>query len=245
MVKCGMNTASDKMYKLLFNKKGGYMGTSFSRSVLFAVLLAFFWGHALRAAAGEETASVLKDKVVFYTVQEGDSLSEIAEEMGVPLPVLIRANRLSSTVIHPRQVLIVPGRNLDYDIAISRGFTREEINLLARAIYAEARGESFTGQVAVGAVILNRIESREFPKTLREVIMQKQSGTYQFSPVEDGSINLQPDETALCAALQAIAGYDPTNGALYFYNPETAGDRWIRNLPVIARIGNHVFATKI
>lgn len=223
------------------------MSTNFTRAVLVAVLLALILGQAMWAAAGEDSAglSAGNQKVVYYTVREGDNLSKIAEKTGVPLSALIRANRLSSTVIHPKQVLLIPGNVPDFEVALSRGFTREDIMLLARAIYAEARGETFTGQVAVGAVILNRLESREFPKTVREVIMQRQSGTYQFSPVEDGSINLEPDDIAICAAIQAIAGHDPTNGALYFYNPETASDQWIRTLPVIARIGNHVFASKV
>ncbi|MFZ5634620.1 MAG: cell wall hydrolase [Bacillota bacterium] len=222
------------------------MSTNFAKAVLIIALLVLFSGLVIGAAAGEEDPKLTgySQKKNFYTVQEGDSLSKIAEKTGVSVPALIRANRLSSTVIYPKQVLIIPGSGPDFGIAISRGFTREDVMLLARAIYAEARGESFTGQVAVGAVILNRLESRDFPKTIRDVIMQRQSGTYQFSPVEDGSINLEPDEIAICAAIQAIAGQDPTNGALYFYNPETASDRWIRTLPVIARIGNHVFASK-
>lgn len=160
------------------------------------------------------------------------------------LQSVIRANRLSRTVIHPKQVLLIPGANPDFEIALSRGYTRDDVFMLARAIHAEARGESFTGQVAVGAVILNRLESEQFPGSIREIVMQKNNGTYQFTPVQDGSINLEPDEIAICAAIQAMAGHDPTNGALYFYNPETATDKWIRTLPVQTRIGNHVFATK-
>ena len=115
--------------------------------------------------------------------------------------------------------------------------------LLARIIHAEARGESFEGKVAVGAVVLNRIRSPHFPKTISDVIFQKNNRVYQFSPVGDGSFNLEPDETSLEAALQALSGKDPTGGALFFYNPELSSDRWIRTLPVMTRIGNHVFAT--
>ncbi|MCL6478270.1 MAG: cell wall hydrolase [Peptococcaceae bacterium] len=223
------------------------MSTNFAKAVLITALLVLFSGIVMGAAAGEgdPNLAVNNQKKKVYTVQEGDNLSKIAEKTGVSVPALIRANRLSSTVIYPRQVLIIPGSDPDFGIAISRGFTREDVMLLARAIYAEARGESFTGQVAVGAVVLNRMESRDFPRTIRDVIMQRQSGTYQFSPVKDGSINLEPDETAICAAIQAMAGHDPTNGALYFYNPETASDCWIKTLPIVARIGNHVFASKI
>lgn len=221
------------------------MSTNLTRAVLALCLLAVIFG-AIGAAAGEDGLGLTgkNKKVIYYTVREGDNLTSIAERNGVTLSSLIRANRLSSTVIYPKQVIIIPGRNPDYDLAISRGFTREDVGLLSRVIYSEARGESFTGQVAVGAVILNRLENRGFPKTIREIIMQRQSGTYQFSPVEDGSINLVPDEIAVCAAIQAMTGHDPTNGALYFYNPDTASDQWIKTLPVISRIGNHVFALK-
>lgn len=246
MVKYGMYIIRHKMYKIFFDMKGGYMSTNFTRVIFFSLLLTLIFGSVMRAAAGNNTATVMNElKTSFYTVQDGDNLSLIAGKTGVSISLLIRANRLSSTVIHPKQVLLIPGNNPDLEIAISRGYTREDILLLARAIHAEARGESFTGQVAVGAVILNRIKSQEFPSTIREVIMQRNRSTFQFSPVGDGSINLDPDDTAISAALQAIEGHDPTNGALFFYNPDTAGDQWIKTLPIIARIGNHVFASKI
>lgn len=222
------------------------MSTNFTRIVLFSLLLTLIFGSVMRATAGDGTATELNEsKASFYTVQEGDNLSVIAGKTGVPISLLIRSNKLSSTVIHPKQVLMIPGNNPDLELAISRGYTREDIMLLARAIHAEARGESFIGQVAVGAVILNRMNSREFPASIREVIMQRNRSTFQFSPVGDGTINLDPDDTAICAALQAIEGNDPTNGALFFYNPDIAGDKWIKTLPIIARIGNHVFASKI
>lgn len=222
------------------------MSTSFARAVLVIALLAVCSGFVMGAAAGEDKyiETYESRKMVFHTVREGETLYSIADKNGVSLQSLIRANKLSKTVIHPKQVLIIPGVTPDFEIALSRGFTRDDIMLLARAIHAESRGESFTGQVAVGAVILNRLESREFPNTLREIIMQKHSGTYQFTPVQDGSISLDPDDTAICAAIQAMAGLDPTNGALFFYNPETASDQWIKTLEVQTRIGNHVFASK-
>lgn len=222
------------------------MSTKFTRVVLIFTLMAFSLGCILRVAAGEEPGKqpVESPKAVFYTVKEGDTLNSIAERHGVSLQSVIRANRLSRTVIHPKQVLLIPGANPDFEMALSRGYTRDDVIMLARAIHAEARGESFTGQVAVGAVILNRLKSEQFPGSIREIVMQKHNGTFQFTPVQDGSINLEPDETAICAAIQAMAGHDPTNGALYFYNPETATDQWIRTLQIQTRIGNHVFATK-
>lgn len=251
MVNYGMYKAAFPVLKLSFGKKGGHMNTSFTRAAVVTLILLSVAIFVMGAASGEESAEedsdqnhYLNQQIAFYTVKRGDTLYGIAEKTGTSTEAISRANRLSGTVIHPEQVLYIPGNEPDFEIALSRGYTREDVLMLARAIHAEARGESFIGQVAVGAVIINRIKSGEFPATVREVVMQKRTGTYQFTPVQDGSINLNPDETSIYAAIQAISGHDPTDGALYFYNPETATDRWIRSLPVVARIGNHVFANK-
>ena len=121
--------------------------------------------------------------------------------------------------------------------AISR-FSNEEIELLARVIYGEARGESFEGQVAVGAVVLNRLEDPRFPNTLEGVIYQKGA----FTAVSDKQIHLTPNDQAFQAAEAAIEGMDPTGGAIYYYNPHIATDRWIKTRPVIKQIGNHTFS---
>lgn len=110
--------------------------------------------------------------------------------------------------------------------------------LLSKLVYAEARGESYKGQVAVAAVVLNRVESASFPNTISGVIYQ--SGA--FSCVSNGSINNTPDSTAIRAALDALNGWDPTGGCLYYYNPKTAVDSWIRTRTVKTVIGNHNFA---
>lgn len=111
------------------------------------------------------------------------------------------------------------------------------VNLLARAIYGEARGESYTGQVAVGAVIMNRVRSSKFPNTIAGVIYQ--SGA--FDAVSDGQINLTPDATAKKAAQDALNGWDPTYGAIYYFNPNTATNDWIWSRPMTVTIGKHRF----
>lgn len=110
--------------------------------------------------------------------------------------------------------------------------------LLSKLVYAEARGESYKGQVAVAAVVLNRVESSSFPNTISGVIYQ--SGA--FSCVSNGSINNTPDSTAIRAALDALNGWDPTGGCLYYYNPNGTDDAWIRTRTVKTVIGNHYFA---
>lgn len=182
---------------------------------------------------------------VFYSIKEGDTLYTIAAAHGVSVREIMSLNNLHSTVIHPGEMLLLPVKN-NCEKRLSRGdISREELLLLARLIHAEARGESLEGQVAVGAVILNRLASPHFPKTIPEIIFQKTNKVYQFTPVADGSINLEPDEKAIQAALLALAGNDPTGGALFFYNPDISKDTWIRTLPVLKRIGNHVFATTL
>ncbi|MEW6424329.1 MAG: cell wall hydrolase [Bacillota bacterium] len=215
-------------------------------TALLVLALLITQGFFIFCAQAQEKDLFACRNLVCYTVQKGDTLSGISKQFNVPLPQLIKANKLSHTLIRPGEVLLIPGRTAGMvPEALSRGnISRDDLLLLARIIYAEARGESFTGQVAVGAVILNRVASPHFPKTIREVIMQSGPYVCQFTPVADGSINLEPDEVAINAALQALMGKDPTNGALFFYNPRTATDKWIRQLPVIAQIGNHVFATR-
>lgn len=110
--------------------------------------------------------------------------------------------------------------------------------LLAKLVYAEARGESYKGQVAVAAVVLNRVSSSSFPNTISGVIYQ----TGAFSCVSNGSINNTPNDAAVRAALDAMNGWDPTNGCLYYYNPGKTSDSWIRTRTVVTVIGNHYFA---
>ena len=117
-------------------------------------------------------------------------------------------------------------------------YTSSDLYLLAKCIYAEARGESYTGQVAVGAVILNRVASSKFPNTIAGVIYQ--SGA--FTAVSDGQINLEPDKTAMNAASDAMNGWDPTYGCIYYYNPAVATSSWIFGRPTVTTIGKHVFA---
>jgi len=111
------------------------------------------------------------------------------------------------------------------------------VNLLARLIYGEARGEPYTGQVAVGAVVMNRVKSSSFPNTLSGVIYQ--SGA--FDAVKDGQINLSPDSTAKKAAQDAINGWDPSYGAIYYFNTSTATNKWIWSRPMTITIGRHRF----
>lgn len=111
------------------------------------------------------------------------------------------------------------------------------LNLLAHLVYAEARGEPYSGQVAIAAVVLNRVKSSSFPNTIPGVIYQ--SGA--FTPVSNGQINLTPDSTAKNAAQDALNGWDPSYGSLYYFNPATATNKWIWSRPYVITIGKHRF----
>lgn len=111
------------------------------------------------------------------------------------------------------------------------------LNLLSHVIYGESRGEPYAGQVAVGAVVLNRVKSSSFPNTIPGVVYQ--SGA--FDAVSDGQINLTPDSTAKKAAQDAINGWDPSYGAIYYFNTATATNKWIWSRPMTVTIGKHRF----
>lgn len=111
------------------------------------------------------------------------------------------------------------------------------VNLLARVVYGEARGEPYTGQVAVAAVVLNRVKSSKFPNSISGVVYQ--SGA--FDAVADGQINMTPDTTAKKAAQDALNGWDPSYGAIYYFNPSTTTNKWIWSRPMTVTIGKHRF----
>lgn len=111
------------------------------------------------------------------------------------------------------------------------------LNLLARVVYSEARGEPYTGQVAVAAVVLNRVKSSSFPNTISGVVYQAGA----FDAVADGQINLTPNDTARKAAQDALNGWDPSYGAIYYFNPSTATNKWIWSRPMTVTIGKHRF----
>ena len=123
-------------------------------------------------------------------------------------------------------------------VSVGSGQTNSDLYLLAKCVYAEARGEPYTGQVAVAAVILNRVASPDFPNTIAGVIYQP----WAFTAVNDGQISLEPDQTAYNAARDALNGWDPTYGCLYYYNPTTATSKWIYSRQTVVQIGEHIFA---
>lgn len=149
-----------------------------------------------------------------------------------------RKNGLTADGIVGKKTAAAMGVSLSGTSTSSGGTnTSTDLNLLARLVYAEARGEPYTGQVAVAAVVLNRVRSSSFPNTIAGVIYQ--SGA--FDCVADGQINLTPNSTAKSAAQDALNGWDPSYGCLFYYNPKTATSKWMLSRTVKLSIGNHSF----
>lgn len=182
-----------------------------------------------------------------YTVQPGDSLYLIGQKFNLPYQEILRANSLPSSAIYPGQVLRIPAAQA----AVSRGtssnsgtasYTAQELDLLARLITAEADSESYLTKVAVGAVVLNRVESTLFPNSLAGVIYQVDStGRYQFEPVLNGWINVKASPDAINAAKEALSGADPTKGALYFFE-SWVPNKFLQSRPVSIVLDSFTFA---
>ena len=171
-----------------------------------------------------------------YQVQKGDSLYWIAGSYGISVEELRELNDLESDVLAVGQRLVVPH---DFKKLYPTGvrLSNMEVEWLAQMIYAEARGEPYLGQVAVGAVIINRMLSPQSPNTLRGVLFQRNA----FQPIRNGAFYNTPNESARRAALEALNGHDPTGGALFFFNPRQSTDRFMHSRPATTTIGQHRF----
>ncbi|NMB00795.1 MAG: LysM peptidoglycan-binding domain-containing protein [Firmicutes bacterium] len=193
-----------------------------------------------------------------HVVSTGDTLWGIAQKYQTSVEELKMANGLTNDLIYLGQELIIPLDSTEEPIetvptatlpSVEGGFVLPEgsytpadlddIALLARLVFAEARGEPFLGQIAVAAVLLNRVKHPEFPNTVRAAIYQPR----QFEVVSNGTINQTPNNLAYLAVLEALNGEDPTDGSLFFWNPrKVPSSSWVWTRPVKLQIGEHVFA---
>lgn len=170
-----------------------------------------------------------------YTVKRGDTLFSVARRTGITVNDLKKRNGLRSYNLRLGQRLIIPtGRTSG---ATPRGGSGD-VALLASLIHAEAGAEPYLGKVAVGGVVLNRVQDSKFPKSVAGVVYQP----HAFESVSNGIINRTPSQESRKAAVDAISGWDPSGGALYFFNPSKPVNPWIWARRIINRIGNHVFA---
>ena len=170
-----------------------------------------------------------------YYVKPGDTLSGIAKKFNVNLSSLRMWNNLYYDYIYVGQKLKIKKDKINNN---QYGLSQKDLDLLARAVYSEARGESLKGQVAVAAVILNRVQNDDFPNTIKGVVFQP----WAFTAVHDGQFWLTPDKDATKAVELALKGWDPTYGATFYYNPVKVTSYWIYTRKVITKIGKHYFA---
>ena len=148
-----------------------------------------------------------------------------------------KSNGLTADGIVGAKTAAALGISLSQSTSSNSSYSGTDEYLLAKVVYSEARGEPYSGQVAVAAVVLNRVASPDFPNSISGVVYQP----WAFTAVHDGQINLIPDTAAKNAARDALNGWDPTNGCLFYYNPVTATSSWIRSKTIVTTIGEHVF----
>ncbi|PED40789.1 cell wall hydrolase [Bacillus cereus] len=166
-----------------------------------------------------------------YQVKQGDTLSSISGKYNVSIQSLKQKNNINGNQIYAGQHL-----------KIDTGISLQEIDLMARLVNAEAGGEPHKGKVAVAKVVLNRVSAEGFPDTITDVIYQPIKNGYAFTPITDGRINKPASQEARIAVEEALTSKKSNSDWLYFYNPKTATDKWIKTRQTVAQIGNHVFA---
>ena len=179
---------------------------------------------------------VLAVPATTYIVVSGDTMFRISQKHVISLYSLRKANNKWDNALYFSQRLIIPAANQRAVIA----YTPNQLDLLARLITAEANGQPYNAQVAVGAVVINRVKSASFPNTISGVIYQVINGYYQFTPVKNGWINKPATETAKSAAYDALHSVDPSHGALFYFD-DSATNTWLWSKPITARIGRMVY----
>ena len=176
-----------------------------------------------------------------HTVIYGDSLFTIARQYGAPLDSLRKANNKWDNLIVPGQQFMIPGTKPVGGANTVIPYANSELDLLARLIEAEAAGEIYEAKVAVGAVVVNRVQSTEWPSTITSVINHVAGGYYQFTPVKNGSINKPASSDSIRAAWAALYGSDPSKDALFYFD-NSSTNQWLWSKTITAYIDNMVFA---
>ncbi len=209
---------------------------------------------------------ILNIKAKTYKVKKGDTLFSIAKKNKVTLVSLRHANNKWNNNVKPGQKLILPAAKSSPKLKKATAskaavkastlsmkaqktsassnavipYTQKELDLLSRLITAEATGQPYNAMVGVGAVVVNRVQSPEWPATITKVINQVAGGYYQFTPVKNGYIKKAASETAIKAAKAALNGSDPSNGAMFYFD-DTTTNSWLWSKPITARYGIMVF----
>ena len=211
----------------------------FAALVTFLLFLAFAQADLAAVAWGDKGAQVtlIQQKLKQYGYFSGTVDGIFGQDTYNAVTYFQRKNGLTADGVVGKSTAAALGISLTGSVAAA-GYNESETSLLGRLVHGEARGEPYVGKVAVAAVVLNRVKSPSFPNTISGVVYQ--SGA--FDAVSDGQIYLTPDEDSLRAARDALNGWDPTGGCLYYYNPSTATNGWIWTRTVQLSIGKHNFA---
>ncbi|SJZ53053.1 cell wall hydrolase [Selenihalanaerobacter shriftii] len=182
------------------------------------------------------TNVLVASAATMHTVKPGESLWTIARKYGTTVNQIKSTNNHWSELIHAGQTLNIPQKTK----YTTNHFSSRDLDLLARLVHGEARGETFEGQVGVAAVILNRVENPKFPNTVSGVIYENLA----FESIMNGQANLRPNQETIKAAKAALNGWDPTGNSLFFYNPAKihSSSNWIWTRRVVKNIGSHSFA---
>ncbi|MDZ5473379.1 cell wall hydrolase [Bacillus sp. 31A1R] len=166
-----------------------------------------------------------------YQVKAGETYWTVANKFGVSVNNLKKVNNKTSDLLFAGERIVIP-----------KSISNADKELLARLVSAEAKGEPYAGKVAVATVVLNRVDSEDFPNSIKGVIYENVKGHYAFEPVQNGTISLAADADSKKAVEEAIAFRGQGRGSLYFFNPKTASSKWVFSREVTVTIGNHRFA---
>lgn len=195
------------------------------------------------------------EAITKYKVVKGDSLWKLGQQHGITIDDMKRENNQVDDMIYTGEILKIPNQSKVVAKQASKpkketqeqkkpavSISKKEKDLLARLVEAEAKGESYEGKVAVATVVLNRVDSPQFPNNVTKVIHQVVGDSYAFSPVQNGEIKNLASDKAKQAVDEALTRKDRLHDSIYFYNPDITTDDWIRSRDVVKTIGNHVFA---
>lgn len=200
--------------------------------VLFTILLVY--PHSLLQADAKTL-----DTIKIHSVNKTDSLKKISLHYGVSELAIKNNNGLQNKKLTPGDKLIIPEQISEKESdTLAEQISEKEKDLLARLVTAEAKGEPYKGKVAVAEVVLNRVESEQFPNSIHQVIYQDK----QFEPVENGMINKPAGQEAKKAVNEALSNEGKDTDALYFFNPDQTSSKWLRSREVTEEIGHHRFA---
>lgn len=231
-------TSQSTVYAATYKVAGG--DSLYKVSTLFKVPVATIKSKNDLTSDQIMVGQKLSVPALVYKVKSGDTMKQIGARYKVPVAAIKKANHKKTSIIKTGQRLVIPGVKPASSIGAVIPYTKEDVSLLARLIEAEASGESYQAKVAVGAVVINRVQTKDWAPTIKEVIYQKYGPYYQFTPVKNGMINNPASDESTRAAYEALKGSDPSKNAIYYFDT-TSTNQWLWSKTRTATIGRMVF----